>query len=144
MSIENIQRLPMISSLSHITLIVKDINRTKILLEKVFDAIEIYSSEEKTFSLYKEKYLLINDIWICLMQGDDATYRTYNHIAFKIPSDEIDEYKKRINDMGAEIISGRPRIKGEGQSLYFYDYDNPLFQLHTGSLDERLSAYLKG
>ncbi|NMC57482.1 MAG: FosX/FosE/FosI family fosfomycin resistance thiol transferase [Eubacteriaceae bacterium] len=133
----------MILSLSHITLIVRDINKTKFFLEKVFDAKEIYSSEEKTFSLYKEKYFLINDIWICIMQNDDITYRTYNHIAFEIPSDEVDAYIERIKEAGAEILPGRTRINGEGKSIYFYDFDNHLFELHTGNLKERLSAYLK-
>lgn len=133
----------MILSLSHITLVVRDINKTKFFLEKVFDAKEIYSSEEKTFSLYKEKYFLINDIWICIMQNDDITYRTYNHIAFEIPSDEVDAYIERIKEAGAEILPGRTRINGEGKSIYFYDFDNHLFELHTGNLKERLSAYLK-
>ncbi|SEQ75047.1 hypothetical protein SAMN05216362_12529 [Piscibacillus halophilus] len=35
----------------------------------------------------------------------------------------------------------RPRISGEGYSIYFYDYDHNLFELHTGTLEERLSTY---
>ena len=38
----------------------------------------------------------------------------------------------------------RGRIKGEGKSVYFYDYDNHLFELHTGTLDERLASYSQG
>ena len=29
----------------------------------------------------------------------------------------------------------------ERQSLYFHDFDNHLFELHAGTLDERLAAY---
>lgn len=36
---------------------------------------------------------------------------------------------------------GRKRVPGEGKSLYFYDYDNHLFELHAGSLSNRLDAY---
>lgn len=32
-------------------------------------------------------------------------------------------------------------MEGEGRSLYFYDYDNHLFELHTGTLTERLKRY---
>ncbi|EIW18957.1 lactoylglutathione lyase-like lyase [Pelosinus fermentans DSM 17108] len=34
-------------------------------------------------------------------------------------------------------------MEGEGRSLYFYDYDNHLFELHTGTLTERLKRYKK-
>jgi len=42
---------------------------------------------------------------------------------------------------GVETKPSRPRIKGEDKSFYFYDYDNNLFELHTGNLQERLKAY---
>ncbi len=32
-------------------------------------------------------------------------------------------------------------LGGEGHSLYFYDHDNHLFELHTGTLEERLARY---
>ena len=32
-------------------------------------------------------------------------------------------------------------MTGEGRSLYFYDDDNHLFELHTGTLEERLQRY---
>ena len=43
--------------------------------------------------------------------------------------------------MTIEIKPPRPRIEGEGLSLYFYDYDNHMFELHTGTLAERLQHY---
>jgi hypothetical protein len=35
-------------------------------------------------------------------------------------------------------------VEGEGQSLYFYDFDNHLFELHTGTLAQRLARYAQG
>ncbi|MEZ0169228.1 FosX/FosE/FosI family fosfomycin resistance thiol transferase [Microvirga sp. TS319] len=43
-----------------------------------------------------------------------------------------------------ELRESRPRVDGEGHSLYFYDHDNHLFELHTGTLDERLERYRRG
>lgn len=65
-----------------------------------------------------------------------------NHIAFQIKEEEIDEYIARIKDMGAEFKQERRRVAGEGSSIYFYDFDNHLFELHTGTLNERLACYV--
>lgn len=131
----------MISGLSHITLIVKDLNRTTAFLQNIFNAEEIYYSGDKTFSLSKEKFFLIAGLWICIMEGDSLQERTYNHIAFQIQSEEVDEYIERINALGVEMKPERPRVEGEGRSIYFYDFDNHLFELHAGTLEERLKRY---
>ncbi|MBC2146342.1 FosX/FosE/FosI family fosfomycin resistance thiol transferase [Listeria innocua] len=133
----------MISGLSHITLIVKDLNKTTTFLEEIFDAEEIYSSGDDTFSLSKEKFFLIAGLWICIMKGESLQERTYNHIAFQIQAEEMDEYIERIKSLGMEIKPERSRVKGEGRSVYFYDYDNHLFELHAGTLEERLKRYHK-
>ncbi|MCD2254920.1 fosfomycin resistance hydrolase FosX [Listeria cossartiae subsp. cayugensis] len=131
----------MVSGLSHITLIVKDLNRTTTFLQDIFNAEEIYSSGDNTFSLSKEKFFLIADLWICIMEGKSLQERTYNHIAFQIQSEEVDEYIERIKSLGVEIKPERPRVQGEGRSIYFYDFDNHLFELHAGTLEERLKRY---
>jgi len=133
----------MIKGISHITLVVKDLEKTSKFLRTVFDAKEVYSSGEKQFSLSKEKFFLIGDLWITLMEGESLQERTYNHVAFKIEESDIDDYIARIKAVGAEIKPERPRIVGEGRSVYFYDFDNHLFELHTGTLSERLDYYSK-
>jgi fosfomycin resistance protein FosX len=50
-------------------------------------------------------------------------------------------YSEKITELGLETIPDRKRIAGEGKSIYFHDYDNHLFELHTGSLDDRLTHY---
>ncbi|MGJ6507004.1 fosfomycin resistance hydrolase FosX [Listeria monocytogenes] len=131
----------MISGLSHITLMMKDLNKTTAFLQNIFNAEEIYSSGDKTFSLSKEKFFLIAGLWICIMEGDSLQERTYNHIAFQIQSEEVDEYTERIKALGVEMKPERPRVQGEGRSIYFYDFDNHLFELHAGTLEERLKRY---
>ncbi len=75
------------------------------------------------------------------MEGDSLGERTYNHIAFKISDDEFDAYADRVRSMDLDLREGRSRVDGEGRSLYFYDYDNHLFELHTGTLEQRLERY---
>ncbi|BDA73344.1 fosfomycin resistance protein FosX [Calothrix sp. PCC 7716] len=131
----------MIQGISHITFIVKDLKKTTKFLTYVFDAEEVYCSEEKTFSLSKEKFFLINGLWIAIMEGEPLAERTYNHIAFKIDEEDFEMYEKRIKNIEVDVRVGRSRVEGEGSSLYFYDYDNHLFELHTRTLGERLQKY---
>jgi catechol 2,3-dioxygenase-like lactoylglutathione lyase family enzyme len=131
----------MIEGLSHITFIVKDIERTASFLTNIFGAKEIYQSSNKIFSKSKEKYFLINGLWFAIMEGEPLSEKTYNHVALKISEAEFEKYKERLHSAGVEILEDRNRIEGEGKSLYFYDYDNHLFELHTGTLDNRLESY---
>ncbi|SPP28216.1 Fosfomycin resistance protein FosX (fragment) [Brochothrix thermosphacta] len=32
-------------------------------------------------------------------------------------------------------------MQTEAQSFYLYDYDNHLFELHTGTIEERIAGY---
>lgn len=131
----------MISGISHLTFIVKDLNKAKTFFEKIFDAKEVYSSEDKYFSLSKEKFFLIGDIWIAIMEGEKLKEKTYNHIAFKIEEKEYESYMVKIKDLGLEILPPRKRVEGEGLSIYFYDFDNHLFELHAGELSDRINRY---
>lgn len=127
--------------LSHITLIVRDLERTAAMLKSVLQAREIYSSGDQTFSLSKEKFFLIDDLWLCLMAGDALNERSYNHIAFQIQEEDYANCLAAIEKAGLELRPARPRVEGEGRSIYFFDYDNHLLELHTGTLEQRLASY---
>ena len=131
----------MIEGLSHVTFIVSDLDRMTTILTEIFDAEEIYTSGDATFSTSREKFFLISGIWVAIIEGDDISNRTYNHIAFKIPDEQFKTYVERIRSLGVEVREDRSRANGEGRSIYFYDYDNHLFELHTGTLEQRLKRY---
>ncbi len=131
----------MIEGISHITFIVKDLQAAGNFFTHIFGAVEVYSSEEKTFSLSREKFFLIGGVWIAIMEGNELPEQTYNHVAFKVPDEELESYESKIKELGVKVKPPRPRVDGEGRSLYFYDYDNHLFELHSGTLAERLKRY---
>lgn len=131
----------MIQGLSHITLITRDLDRMEEILVGILDARKVYDSGDKTFSVSPERFFLIGTIWIAIMEGDAGLTRSYNHIAFKIAEADHDLYVHRIEKLGLEVRPPRPRIQGEGRSIYFHDHDNHLFELHTGTLEERLAKY---
>ncbi len=131
----------MVEGLSHLTFIVSDLDKMEKLLIEVFDAKKLYDSGDNTFSRSRERFFDIGGHWIATMEGDPLPDKTYNHVAFKIPVSEFDDRLARIRALGLEVLEGRSRVEGEGRSIYFYDYDNHMFELHTGTLEERLARY---
>lgn len=135
----------LISGISHITLICKDLAKTARMFTEVFGAKEIYSSGDRTFSISQEKFFDVNGIWICIMKvtakNRAALAQTYNHIAFQVDNKNLPLLKRKIKKLGLTLRPSRQRKKAEGNSLYFYDYDNHLFELHAGHLKTRLKLY---
>ena len=137
---------PSPAGLSHMTFIVTDLDRMEEVLVGVLAARKVYDSGSDTFSVSEERFFLVGDdeLWIATMKGDALPARSYNHIAFKIDDAAFDEYRRRIDALGLDLRESRPRVAGEGRSLYFHDRDNHLFELHTGTLSERLARYASG
>lgn len=133
----------MIRGLSHITLMVTDLDRAKVFFEDVLGAREVYASGKRTFSIAREKFFLLGDTWFAVMEGE-APPRSYQHIALQIDEADYEAWLAKINQAGLEIRPGRDRVPGEGRSIYFYDHDDHLFELHTGNLAERLARYREG
>lgn len=129
-----------INGISHITLICKDLDKSASFFRDLFNATEVYSSDKFNFSISKEKFFLIGDLWIALMEGSFLE-RSYNHIAFHVNAEDLSFFEAKIKTLGLDILPSRSRHPEEGQSIYFYDYDNHLFELHTGDLSTRLRYY---
>ena len=130
-----------IEGISHVTFVVRDLERMARLLCEGLGGQELYDSATKNFSVSHEKFFLVGSTWIAAMQGDAPDQKTYAHLAFKVSEGSLPEFEKRLRHLGADIKPPRPRVEGEGQSLYFYDFDNHLFELHTGTLTQRLQRY---
>ena len=136
-----VEKKPMISGLSHITFITRDLDKMSRIIIDVLDGTEIYDSAAKNFSLSHEKFFMVGDLWIVIMEGESLASRTYNHVAFKTDEAGLEKAKRAIEKLDLEIKPSRPRVEGEGHSLYFYTYDNHVIELHTGTLHERLKRY---
>ena len=133
----------MFDGLSHITFIVSDLDKMEVILMKVLDAKKIYDSGDRTYSLSKERFFNIGGIWVATMEGEPLRDKTYNHVAFKMAVEDYDKKLQRIQALGLEVRETRSRVDGEGRSIYFYDFDNHMFELHSGTLQDRLRCYDK-
>ncbi len=101
----------------------------------------VYDSSSHNFSLSREKFFVLGDTWLAAMEGEPPAERSYQHVAFAVSEDDLAVYQTRLRALGVEIQPPRSRVDGEGFSLYFYDFDNHLFELHTGTLEQRLARY---
>ena len=129
-----------IQGISHITFVATDLERTANLLCAGLGAKEVYDSTHRNFSISREKFFTLGGVWLAVMEGKPVA-RSYRHVAFKVDAAELPALEARLRSLGVEIQPSRPRVEGEGQSLYFYDFDNNLFELHTGTLEQRLERY---
>lgn len=133
--------------LSHITFVFRNLDRMEQIIVEVLKGRKIYDSASREFSLSPERFFMVGEgeaaVWLVAMQGDPLPHRSYNHVAFKIEEGEMAARLEAIESLGLDVRQGRSRIAGEGQSIYFHDDDNHLFELHTGTLEARLSAYAK-
>lgn len=131
----------MIAGLSHLTFVVRDLDSMEDLLTTVLDARKVYDSGDRTFSLSRERFFDIGGVWVAAMEGDPLPDRSYNHVAFKMDPDDYDMRLERIRSFGLDLREGGSRVDGEGRSIYLFDHDNHLFELHSGTLEERLRRY---
>lgn len=138
----------MIEGISHITFIVHDLDRMEEILTTVLRARKVYDSGDQTFSVSRERFFLVGEepamIWVATMEGESLPTRTYDHVAFKISETDYPACLERVKSLGLEVREGRSRVEGEGRSIYFHDDDNHLFELHTGTLADRLKRYVMG
>ena len=130
-----------VQGISHLTFIVRDLGRMSRLLCEGLGAREVYDSAAQTFSLSPEKFFELGGTWIAAMHGEPPAERTYQHVAFKVDAADLPALESRLRALGVVVKPPRPRVEGEGESLYFYDFDNHLFELHTGTLEQRLERY---
>lgn len=131
-----------VEGISHITFIVRDLQRMATLLCQGLGAEEVYDSGERTFSVSRERFFVLGGVWLAAMEGQPAP-RSYRHVAFKVDAAELSMFASRLRSLGVEVAPPRPRVDGEGESLYFYDFDDNLFELHAGTLEQRLERYAR-
>lgn len=82
----------MIESVSHITFVVKDLERTTSLYKELFGAKEVYYSGDQLHSISKERFFIIGGQWIAVMENKEILNKTYHHVAFKISEEDVDYY----------------------------------------------------
>jgi catechol 2,3-dioxygenase-like lactoylglutathione lyase family enzyme len=120
----------MLDSISHIALVVNDAVRTAALFHELFGARVV---ERKDAEAHLETFVKLGGTWIVLVAAPVKRARTGDHIAF--PTSQILEALSQGASDGQEFIGAR-----SDRALYFFDYDDHVFELDTEDIDRSLET----
>jgi catechol 2,3-dioxygenase-like lactoylglutathione lyase family enzyme len=120
----------MLESISHIALVVKDPARTAALFHDLFGARVVERKDEEG---HFETFVRLGGTWIVLPAAPIQRARTGDHIAFRATPEILEATVVKLQAMGREFIRAR-----SNRALYFFDYDDHVFELDTEDIDEAL------
>jgi catechol 2,3-dioxygenase-like lactoylglutathione lyase family enzyme len=120
----------MLESISHIALVVKDPARTAALFHDLFSTRAVERQDEEG---HFETFVRLGGIWIVLVDAPVQRARTGDHIAFHATPEILEATVAKLETMGREFIRAR-----SDRALYFFDYDDHVFELDTEDIDKEL------
>ncbi|MGL4820848.1 MAG: metallothiol transferase FosB [Bacilli bacterium] len=88
-------------------------------------------------------YFELAGYWIALNEekGVERQNNSYTHIAFSVEVEDLSDWEKHLRGHNVTIVPSRQRDERDGHSLYFTDPDGHRFELHTGTLQQRIAYY---
>jgi|SRR5581483_2373297 len=122
----------MLESISHIALVVKDPARTAGLFHDLFSARAV---ERKDDEGHLETFIRLGGTWVVLVAAPVQRARTGDHIAFQATPEILEATVTKLQAMGREFIRAR-----SNRALYFFDYDDHVFELDTEDIDRELGG----
>ena len=120
----------MLESISHIALVVKDPARTATLFRDLFNAPVMEREDQEG---HFETFVRLGSVWVVLVAAPVERARTGDHIAFRASPEILEATAVKLQAMGREFIRARSNA-----ALYFFDYDDHVFELDTEDLDQQL------
>jgi catechol 2,3-dioxygenase-like lactoylglutathione lyase family enzyme len=122
----------MITGVNHITLAVKDVDRSFEFYRNVLGLKPLCKWDKGAY------FLVGNEFWFCLnLDTERIPNSCYTHYAFSISKERFQEMSERI------LISGATKFKDNtspGYSLYFEDPDGHKLEIHVGDWKNRIKA----
>ncbi|MBZ5538435.1 MAG: hypothetical protein LAO31_21020 [Acidobacteriia bacterium] len=122
----------MLDAIGHVALVVRNPSRTAALFEKLFAAKIVRRTDLEG---HDETFVRLGRTWFVLVQADVERPRTGDHIAFHVMKATLQSTAEKLKEMNMEFQLAR-----SDSSLYFFDYDNHVFELDTTDLESDLTS----
>ena len=127
-----------IKGINHFLFSVTDLDKSIAFYENVFGGKLLVKGKGTA-------YLDVSGMWFALNVEKDIPRNdireSYTHIAFSVDEQELVGMIEKLNAFGVSILSGRERDPRDRKSIYFEDLDGHKFELHSGTLQDRLDYY---
>ncbi len=122
----------MINGINHITFAVSNLDSSLNFYNKILGLPLIAKWSEGAYLLAGSTWIALN---ICQDEGISPR-KDYTHISFNIEPNQLSSF---INKLLAAGVRPFKENSSEGVSFYFLDPDGHKLELHSNSLDDRLS-----
>jgi catechol 2,3-dioxygenase-like lactoylglutathione lyase family enzyme len=120
----------MLGPVAHIALIVRDPARTADFLRGLFDAAVLQRTDADG---HDETFVRLGVTWFALVGAAVSRERTGDHVAFRASRETIAAVAAKLKSQGCEFI-----LTPSGSSLYFFDFDNHVFELDSSDQEQEL------
>lgn len=122
----------MLESISHIALVVNDPARTAALFRDLFSARVVERTDAEG---HLETFVRLGGVWLVLVGASVQRARTGDHIAFRATPEILEATAAKLEAIGREFIRARSNT-----ALYFFDYDDHVFELDTEDIDREVEG----